>query len=172
MPEKTYESDIDAESLTEAIAICKAEVQKHLEDDREFLSEYGMAWYHTDKKAIRAIISAPCNTNYTLADRVNKERGLGRTEVCFVSSNAKMRSQKLIPDEKSIDDPNWNKPVVTDEVLSVTSYPCKKGNGCEKVVRDYLDPDWRRDPALKGVSSWVVLNPSKCNLPASSLAPD
>ena len=64
---------------------------------------------------------------------------------------------KLIPDEDSVDDPNWNKPTQRTIVLSVVHYPCKNGNGCETVLTD----SW---PVRR-----VLRDPSKCNLPASSL---
>ena len=147
-----------ANSLSEAIAVCKKESQAELANDRKELKEIGFTRYHSDKEAVRQVLSVPCDTNYVDDTSVSKERGLDLGEICNVSSNATMRVQKLIPDEDSVNDPNWDKPFVQDIVLSVVHYPCKTGNGCEKILV--------RDPVR-----WVVRDSSKCNLPASSLFP-
>ena len=73
-----------------------------------------------------------------------------------------MRVQKLIPDEDSVGDPNWNKPFIKDAHLTFVRYPCKNGNGCE-TMRISLDEYPYFDE--------IVRDPSKCNLPASSLKP-
>ena len=148
-----------ASSLSEAIAICKKEAQEELSEDLEGLKKFGSAQYHTDKKAIRQIISIPCDTNYVDDDSFSSKRGLDIGEICNVSSNADLRVQKLIPDEDSVGDPYWNKPTIENTYLSVVHYPCKNGNGCEKVLTDSFP------------LRWVVRDPRKCNLPASSLKP-
>ena len=147
-----------ANSLSEAIATCKQEAQDDLSEDLKLLEKYGYARYHTDKDAIREVISIPCDTNYVARESVSRERGLDLGEICSVSSNADMRVQKLIPDEDSVDDPNWNNPTIENTYLSVVHYPCKNGNDCEKVLVS--------DPVR-----WVVRDPIKCNLSASSLKP-
>jgi hypothetical protein len=148
-----------ANSLEEAIRTCKAEAQKNLDKDRDDLSRYGVTLYHSDKEAIREVVSIPCDTNYVDDDTVSEARGLDLGEICLVSSNATMRVVRLIPDQKSVDDPNWNKPKIDDALaLGVVMYPCKNGNGCEKVLVS--------DPVR-----WVIRDPTKCSLPADSLEP-
>ena len=152
-----YNSLTFASSLSEAIAICKKEAQEELSEDLEGLKNYGSAFYHTDKDAIRKVTEIRCSTNYVDDDSVSRKRGLDLGEICNVSAEPPMWVEKLIPDEDSVNDPNWNKPTKRSIVLSVVQYPCKNGNGCEKVL--VTEPDVR----------WVVRDPSKCNLPASSL---
>ena len=147
-----------ANSLSEAISICKKDSEADLRQDRKWLSDYGLASYHSDKRAVRQVLSIPCDTNYVDNDSVSRKRGLDLGEICNISDNATMRVKKLIPDKESVSDPNWDKPFVERVVLSVVQYPCKNGNGCEKILAG--------NPVR-----WVVRDPSKCNLPASSLKP-
>ena len=150
-----------ANSLIEAISTCKNEAQARLREDQEILSEYGFASYHTDEEAARQVLSIPCDTNYVSENWVSRARGLDLGEICSVSDNSTMRVKKLIPDEDSVNNKNWDEPYVTDLItLSVVQYPCKNGNGCEKIL--VTDPDVR----------WIVRDPSKCNLPADSLEPN
>ena len=123
-----------ARSLSEAVAICKLEAQTELSEDLIELRKYGRSQYHTDKEAIRKVISIPCDSNTVKDDFVSRERGLDLGEICLVSSNAEMRVQRLIPDEYSVDDPTWNKPTIERAYLGGVFYPCKNGNGCEKVL--------------------------------------
>ena len=141
-----------ANSLSEAVAICKQEAQKELSEDLVDLRKYGISRYHTDKEAIRQVISIPCDTNTVQDDFVSRDRGLDLGEICLVGDNAKIRVQKLIPDEYSIGDPNWNKPTIENALLAAVHYPCKNGNGCEEVLT--------KRPPIR----WVVRDPRKCNL--------
>ena len=141
-----------ASSLSGAIATCKANAQFNLTADREALENDGSGRYHSGKDALRDVLSTPCDTNYVLND------GLDWGEICAVSDGATMRVQKFIPDKTSIDAPNWDKSFVKNTLIALVLYPCRYGNGCEKVL-------------VSNPVRWVVRNPSKCNLPTSSLKP-
>ena len=123
----TYSTDIQAGSYETAYKICKIEVQLALEKSLANQKKYNIALYHSDKYEAKELIKADC-TMAGVADHLyNKKMRLKPGDICVVSDNNLFRIQKLIPDENSVGDPDWNKPRITSTVpMSAVTYPCKK----------------------------------------------
>ena len=121
-----------ANSQAEALILCEAEVKKELAKDRELLKEYGYARYHSDKWAVREVVSTECRENPTSAEDgntwVSPKRGLDIGEICAVTSKAidMIRVERLIPDETSVDNPDWNKPTLEFGFVEHVKYPCSQ----------------------------------------------
>lgn len=121
-----------ANSQAEALILCEAEVKKELAKDREMLKKYGFARYHSDKWAVKEVVTTECRENTRSVEDgntwVSPKRGLDLGEICWVSSKAidMIRVEKLIPDEDSVDDPNWNKPTLEFGVSEHVKYPCRQ----------------------------------------------
>tara|TARA_B100000214_G_scaffold327917_1_gene266737 strand:- start:8 stop:187 length:180 start_codon:yes stop_codon:yes gene_type:complete len=57
----------------------------------------------------------------------NKKARLKLGEICTVDDNALMKVRRLVPDEFSDGDPNWNKTRIEEiGYMSVVTYPCRK----------------------------------------------
>ena len=117
-------------SQAEALILCEAEVEKELAKDRKMLEERGYAFYHSDKWALREVVTTECSEN-TSSDGntwVSPKRGLDIGEICVVTRKGTdmMRVQRLIPDETSVDDPDWNKPTLEFGFVVHAHYPCSQ----------------------------------------------
>jgi hypothetical protein len=121
-----------ANSQAEALVKCEAEVKKELAKDREMLEEFGYARYHSDKWALKEMLTTECRESPLSVEDgntwVSPKRGLDLGEVCIVSTDAidMMRVQRLIPDETSVDDPDWNKPTLEFGIKKLAFYPCSQ----------------------------------------------
>ena len=123
----TYHSDIQAESYEEAYEICKEEVKIELKKDLEEQRKYNIASYHSDKYEIRELIKADCDRVQVADHLYNKKARLKLGEICTVDDNALMKVRRLVPDELSVGDPNWNKTRIEEiGYMSVVTYPCRK----------------------------------------------
>ena len=123
----TYPTDIQAGSYEEAYKICKEKVKIALKKDLEDQRKYNIASYHSDKYESKELIKANCDRIQVADHLYDKKARLKLGEICTVDDNGLMKVRRLVPDEFSVGDPNWNKTrIEVIGYMSVVTYPCVK----------------------------------------------